>query len=130
MKPMMILLAALLVSTAACSAAGNPTTLLARGDRQVIELEEIREANVESVYDLVRARRPDWLRQRGQQSLLNDPGIYVYLDHARVGGLDAMRDIHPQSVGSVTFLDAPTANFRFGPGHLHGAIVVVSLTRG
>jgi hypothetical protein len=35
-----------------------------------------------------------------------------------------MRHIHPQTVTSITSLDAAAANYRFGQGHMHGAIVI------
>lgn len=117
-----LLLATLVV--VGCASAGNPTAQAARGNSNVIQTEEIRAANLENVYDLVRSRRPTWLRQRGNQTFQNDAGIVVYLDQARVGGIESMRQIHPQTISSVSFLDAREANFRFGQGHLHGAIVI------
>jgi hypothetical protein len=54
----------------------------------------------------------------------NDAGIIVYMDQARIGGVEGMRHIHPQTVTSISFLDAAAANYRFGQGHMHGAIVI------
>ena len=123
-RALSFLLLTVTILATGCAAPGNPTASATRTNTSVIDREEISDANVENVYDLVRARRPAWLRTRGNQTLQNDIGIVVYLDQARVGGVESMRQIHPQDVASVTFLDAAAANFRFGQGHLHGAIVV------
>lgn len=112
-----------------CASTGEPGTASARRDARVIALDEIRSSNVENVLDLVRASRPGWLRVRGARTVENDQGIVVYLDQTRLGPVEAMRDVHPQDVESLTFFDAAAANHRFGQGHLHGAIVI-STRRG
>jgi hypothetical protein len=109
---------------AGCASAANPTSRADRGRGGIIDVEEIRAANVENVLELVRARRPAWLRIRGTMTMENDAGIIVYMDQARIGGVEGMRHIHPQTVTSITFLDAAAANYRFGQGHMHGAIVI------
>ncbi len=122
--PALLLLLLLLLLLASCGGPGSPTAQAGRTNSSVITMAEIQETNVENVLDLVRSRRPAWLRTRGNQTMQNDAGIVVYLDQSRVGSVDAMRQIHPQDVASVSFLDAAAANYRFGQGHMHGAIVI------
>ncbi len=107
-----------------CASAANPTSRTDRGRGGIIDVDEIRAVNVENVPELVRARRPAWLRIRGTMTIENDAGIIVYMDQARIGGVEGMRHIHPQTVTSIAYLDAAAANYRFGQGHMHGAIVI------
>jgi hypothetical protein len=48
----------------------------------------------------------------------------VYLDNARLGGPETLREIHTGSITSVRFYDSAKAQYRFGIGHTHGAILV------
>ena len=80
----------------------------------------------ETAYDAVRLLRPSFLRiaghlTRGQVEL---PETAVYVDGARVGGLEALRLIPLRNVSAIRLvkpLDAVTA---FGRGHGGGALMV------
>ena len=50
----------------------------------------------------------------------------VYLDGTRVGERDALRDIQTVEIETMQFLDARQATFRFGAGHVNGAILVTT----
>lgn len=114
-----------------------------RQDRQVITLEEIQDANLGNVYELVQSLHPQWLRIRGLQSgseatviqgganqpTIVTPGlptIVAYLDNSRLGGIEALRTIATADAESVEFLTAAQATYRWGTGHHHGAILVTS----
>lgn len=121
-----LLLALFLVASAGACAGGMARSGAPPADARVIAGDEIRATNVENAYELVRSLRPQWMRTRGQQSIHHDPGIRVYLDNTALGSLDALRQLHPQNIESIRFLDAAAANYRFGTGHTQGAIVVIS----
>ena len=115
-------------------------------DRSVIGIREIREARAENVYELVRSLRPEWLRTRGVASMretprgrstgpnpddveITQPGIgtvKVYLDDSHYGDLDSLRELQPGHVGEIRFLDTREATMKWGGGHLHGAIHVIT----
>ena len=113
-------------------------------DLEQILSNEIAESGVSNAYDLVQARRPRWLATRGTNTFREgariveydersvvieeskDQTILVYLDDAKMGGVDALREIPVASIVMVRFLDARAATFRFGSGHDHGAIVVLT----
>lgn len=121
------LLTALVASLVACSSAGTGSA--ARGDRNLVTTEELRQAVSSNVYEFVQSSRPMWLRRRGQTSINNEGDIVVYLDGNRLGGPDALRSISPTHVERMQFLDAPAAQQRFGVGHSHGAILVFTRQR-
>jgi hypothetical protein len=113
-----------------------------RGEQEVISLEEIQAASASNVFELVQRIHPEWLRERGTQSFSEGdkvqgdiqgttvtpglPTILVYQDNARMGGLDALRSIPIADVGSVQFLNAAQATYRFGIGHAHGVILLTT----
>lgn len=122
-----------------------PAPRAERPGRDVLTLREIREARGSSLYQVIRSLRPEWLRVRGTASMRETPRgrttgpdpddvavqpgiptIRVYLDDARIGDIDDLRLMPPGSVGEVRFLDAAEATHRWGAGHLHGAIHVIT----
>jgi hypothetical protein len=93
-------------------------------NRTVLLLDEIRASGSATAYDVVETLRPMWFMKRGTQSFFFDKDVVVYLDAARLGDRTALREIPAMTVGSMRFLDAKDANFRFGQGHPYGAIIV------
>lgn len=55
-----------------------------------------------------------------------DPGILVYLDRQRYGGLQTLREIPIATVEEIRFLHVGEANSLFGMGHPHGVIQIIS----
>lgn len=88
--------------------------------------EELRSATQSNLYDLIRAVRPRWMRQRGQGSINRPEGVRVYVDGSPADGLGALRGIEVTSVGSVEYLDGGSATMRWGTGHPNGAILVTT----
>lgn len=100
-------------------------------DPNVIAEDELREASGQTLFDVVRALRPAWLRSRGPTTLLrqNEGALVVYVDGVRFGDMDSLRQLTPRSVRSARFYHPTDAQARFGPGHLQGAIEVTTLAR-
>ena len=103
---------------------GGADGTTARPDRNVITLPEVQAARTDNAYELVRTLHPMWLRKRGSNSVRYDGDIVVYLNEARIGGPEALRQIESASVTSIRYYDPGAANFKFGSGHQHGAIQV------
>ena len=118
-RPGVVVLA---LAMAACGSRRASRPAVEAGD--VIVRHEIVAAHVQNVYELVERLHPQWLRKRGVNHLQNDGDIVVYLDNARLGGPESLREIHVGGVSSVRFYDAGRAQYRFGVGHTHGAILV------
>lgn len=122
------ILAGLALMTVACATKAStpdPTISSAqRGSRDFIGAEEIESSGGGNALDFIRKVRPMWLIKRGPQSLQNEGDVIVYMGTARMGGLQALREIPLSSLSSLRYLDVAAANYRFGAGHPYGAIVV------
>jgi hypothetical protein len=142
-------LIALVALLSACAGAGAGANSSPRGDSNVITREQLDRLGGQNLYDVIQGARPAWFRTRGTQSFRENatgsgggrpaeasaqvvPGtgtIVVYLDNTRIGDIDSLRQITPQNVESIHFVDAATATNRWGGGHMHGAIQVIPRTR-
>lgn len=124
--PSLLALSILLVSSA-CASSRQARPVSERGD--VIAQHQIDADGSRTVYELVQRLHPLWLQKRGTNTINNEGDIVVYLDNARLGGPETLREILAGNVASVRFLDAGRAQYRFGVGHMHGAIVVTTRSR-
>ena len=120
-------LAVMLGAAAACASTQGPRTS-GRRDARLLGAEEIRTSSASNLYDVIRSQRPEWLIKRGQTSINLEGDIVVYVDNVALGGPESLKSIDVQSVQSARFLNASEAQMRYGVGHMHGAIVVVTRT--
>ena len=120
-----LLLAACASGTGGASGASAPT---ARRDPNVITAEEIRTTPAQTLYDAVRALRPAWMMRSRPTALSQQQQtqLLVYVDGTRFGGMDSLRRLNPGSVQAVRYYSPSSAEARFGPGHLQGAIEVIT----
>jgi hypothetical protein len=120
----------LVMAVSSCASTGaSPSPL---GDPDVITRGEIEESTAATAYDLVLNERPQWLRTRGLSTLAQAAGqedIVVYFNNARLGFRDAMRRVSLGAVQYLQFFDAREATYRWGAGHLHGAILISTQRR-
>lgn len=112
MKIRILLSTAAMLALGACASSGvswtEPRT--AGPFNSVITQEEIVSTGATNLYDVVLRLRPAWLRGRGMQNFGGQTGmILVYQDHVRMGEVSALREMAPNYVVSVRFLDAATA---------------------
>jgi hypothetical protein len=135
-----VLLGIAALFTAGCGGAAGSGGGAGPSAHSVITLEEMEQSRYGNTYELVQSLRPAWLRPRGAQSVgeaargsgvggqvavqAGQEQLLVYLDRARLGGPEVLRQIDPLNIGSITFLDRAQATYRFGPGHLHGVILL------
>jgi hypothetical protein len=116
-----VLLAMLAVGCAsAASRSGQSANLLTR--------EEVMAANVSNLYDAVQRLRPRWLNVRGARSLSQlSTEIVVYQDLTHLGGVDVLRQLSPEMISRLRYLDGATATASLpglGSRHVVGAIVI------
>lgn len=115
----------LVLLSGACSRAGGPETGdMTRRDPNRLTSVEILDSNSQSAYDAVRLLRPAWLRVRGQSSFSAAQPVVVYIDGVRMGGPENLAGLTIESVESLEYISALTANQRFGIDHTNGAILV------
>lgn len=117
---------AVLVATFTLACASTPGTGTAGRSRNVITAEEIHSVNRTTLFDVVQALRPEFLRGRGVQTLGNasSTAVVVYLDGVRAGGPEALQRLTPDSAIEIRYLDARDATTLYGTGHTSGAILV------
>lgn len=131
-------------ATLACAAAAgaqNPAN--ATRNPNQIALQELQGASAANAYELVQTLRPQWLRQRGHETIrtqqierpngrgrievattADEPEIIVYINDSRFGTVDSLHDIPATGVGSLEFISPAKATLRWGSGHTKGVIVV------
>ena len=97
-----------------------------RGDSTMITREQILASHYQSAYDVVEALHGNWLRARGSDSFQAPGQVVVYMDNSRLGGVDQLRAIAATTVGSIRFIDAVSAQARWGVGHTQGVIYVAT----
>jgi hypothetical protein len=98
-------------------------------DGDIITAEELGNTTVSTVYDAVRQLRPAWLLRSRPTAVVrqNQAQLVVYVDGVRYGGFESLRQVTKASVAFVRYYSPGSAEARFGPGHLLGAIEVKSL---
>lgn len=92
----------------------------------ILTREEIVEAGQMDALQLVRSERPQWLFRRGARTMSGDTDIVVYLDGARLGGPETLVQIAAITVERMRHYSEREAQYRWGVGHLHGAIEVIT----
>lgn len=132
---------------AACRPVGLDVSPPRSPARSPITTDEIQRSGVSgSVYDLVYTLRKSWLNTRGIDALsegpmvfnsggqevivVGEPKLLVYLDNLRLG---TIAELHKMAIGGVTgvrYYDGAEATNRWGAGHTHGAIQVLTVTEG
>ena len=95
------------------------------------EIQEMQEAGVRDLYELVSRQRPSWLQTRTERSLQLETAVLVYHNESRLGGVDALRGYPLLLVTSLRYLDAAQAGLLPGAGsaHVEGAIVIRTASR-
>lgn len=123
-----VLLTACASRTGGVAATATPS---ARRDPNVITAEEITARPAQTLYDAVRALRPEWMMRNRPTALMpqQEGQLIVYVDGTRFGNVESLRQFVPSSVQTVRYYSPSAAEARFGPGHLHGAIEVITTPR-
>ena len=112
-----------------CAPRASQTTT-GRLDRTVITRDQMLQANYASVYDAVAALRSLWLQPRGPDSFVAPSIVWVYVDGARTGAVDVLRNMQPRMVNTVRFYDGPSATSRWGVDNAAGVIHVSTWSEG
>ena len=114
---------ALLVGCAAKGAQSSAPGI----DPAVIQRDQIAATPYTNAFDLVQALHPDWLRSKGPADGFNAPtAVLVYVDGARMGGVDQLKRLSSSVIFSVRYYDGFAASARWGPDHSQGVVFVVT----
>src|SRR5438874_1145056 len=135
--------ASLVISALGCSSAsssGTNTAATPKANPDLITTGEIDSQPFRDAYDIVQMLRPTWFSKKSGSSSTRrigvspsnsaiGAGLLVYLDNARMGGVEALRQITPNAIESLRFMDAATATAMLpgiGSSVITGAIVAHS----
>lgn len=118
--------AASLVALATACAAQSSGRNSGRTDASLITRDQIAAVHSLSAYEIVEALHSNWLRPHGPDSFQNPSVVLVYLDDARLGGVETLRAISPPTIAWIRFYDGVTAQARWGVGHAAGVIFVAT----
>lgn len=112
--------------------------------RSVISTAEIQKFGSNgSVHDLVHALRKSWLnlqhislretptitaqgKREAHVTPASDATLIVYLDNVKIGNIEELRSLNLAGVLEVRYYNAGQAMRRWGSGHEHGAIEVIT----
>lgn len=136
-----VLLAACATGGASGSASGAKT------NADLITTAEIDAGTFRDAYDIVQRLRPNWFTKAratsggglsgtqvsGSSAVQSGggSGLIVYLDNAKMGGTETLRDMSASSIGTLQYMDAATATAKLpgiGSAIVSGAIVATSRT--
>ncbi len=118
-----------LISTG-CASSGTVGFSGTPWKRDVITGPELIADSGPSAYETVERLRPFFfvdaqIHARGQSpELPTTVPLVVYLNMARLGGVDALRNVPSSAVSSIQYIRPSAAMTRFGSGHTGGVIVV------
>jgi hypothetical protein len=139
-----------ILAACATSAASGTRPAAAKTNPDFIATAEIDAGTFRDAYDIVQRLRPNWFTKArassggglsgtqvsgsaggmsGVQSSSSSAGLVVYLDNARMGGPEALRDMSASSIQSLQYMDAATATAKLpgiGSSIVSGAIVATS----
>ena len=114
---------------ASSAAPGAPGAAPARPNRNVITQEQMVQQHFKNAYEAVQALHPNWLTTRGTDSFRSPSQVWVYLDDAKLGGVDQLTTIAPSTVGTIRHFNGVDASARWGLDHGAGVIQVISRVR-
>lgn len=114
------------VGLIACSSAERSTGDRPNRSTNVLNEEEILQANSSNVYDLVSKLRPKWLYGRGTKSFLSPEASVpiVYVNGVRHGTVETLYNLHVADISQIRYLSASEATTRYGLDHTSGAILI------
>jgi hypothetical protein len=130
-RPLTVALGALLL-LAACGGAsrgnGGPGDPAPVRSSDAVTREDLgRVSTSSSLFEALHALRPTWFQINPTTLRPEREGdVVVYLDQSRLGGPESLRTIQVDVVTLVRHYTAYEAEARFGLGHMHGAIQVVT----
>jgi hypothetical protein len=117
---------ALLAACAGSRSQGTSTPAggVARFNRNVITVEEMRAQRITHAEEAVRILRPAWLQQRGATSMAVETRVRYYMDTS-IRPLSGLHRVPGGQTAAVLYFPPLEAQTRFGLNHQQGAIAIL-----
>ena len=106
--PIALMVATLLVACAQPRSGGW------RGVGNVLTYDDLVATNETDLYMAIQSLRPRWLRPRAETSFVADTHVTVFVDGSPRGVASELVGMPLTDIGTVTYLSASDATFRFG----------------
>ena len=122
----LVLLLVSLLAACAPAGTGGPGR-----SSDLITAAEIQANPSPNAYELIRKLHPTWLRGRGSTSLREPSAansIVVYLDEARFGGVDSLRQLSTSGIHAIRYLSPASPGVRI-QGNENAYVIQVVLER-
>ncbi len=116
--------AAAVLTISACASSESSSS--ATRDRDVITQEELESVGRGFMYEAIQRLRPRWLDSFRSAVGGAQEGPRIYLDGQYWGDVEQLRTFDITGVVEARYLNSNDATTRFGPGHLAGAILIVT----
>ena len=102
----------------------------ATSDPNVLTGDDVRRTGIGNLWDALRRLRPQWMRARGQTSMVGQRAVepVVYVAGVPHGDLRSLQRMNTLQVRRVEFIDALDATTLFGTG-VSGGVIMVDLDR-
>lgn len=115
-----------------CGTSGYTDERVPAARSNVLSRDEIEATNARNMYEIIERLRPRWLIVRGTRSIQAETSILVYQENIKLGSIEVLRQISPDMVRSVEYIEGIKAMSilpGIGMGHVAGAIVITPITR-
>jgi hypothetical protein len=119
----------MLAACAGSNATRNSRDAAPSQNADFIMAEELAGTNGSTAYDAVQQLRPAWILRSRPKTVVqgSQSQLLVYVDGMRyAAGIESLRLVPIRAVVSLQYFSPGSAEGRFGPGHLLGAIEVVT----
>lgn len=136
--PVCVLVAAGACASSASTPATTPGVATAEQtapsrDRDVITQQELAQPEVraQSVLDVVRSLRPQYLNERGKNSHSDEEAgkVHISIDNGRILPLDELQNIHANTVLEIRYLNIAAAMQKFGGAAREGPVILVRMLK-
>lgn len=118
-----MLAAAPLAAVAACASGGAAS---GGSNSRVLTREDMTDYLQQDLHEAILRLRRNWLRRRAAGGTSGTDAVQVHVNGARMGGVNALRDIRVSNVARVEYMSGTDATTRYGTGYGGGAILVTT----
>ena len=124
MKALVVSMTLLVLASAAGCSNLQPVDSSTRANRDHLTREQIQASGLATAFDLIRAQRVSWLRERHRPYRRSDEAIAVYLDGSYFGGQESLYHFATRDIFSLRRIRPEDTLRLLGRDHPNGAILI------
>lgn len=124
------LIMSLLISASSLGCAQKAGIGTIEKSRYIITAEEIAESSANTAFEAVQFLRPELLNRDTRRSITFETGgpveAWVYVDNARIGRKDRLKDITAREIAKIEYIPSRDAGAKYGSGHAGGVFSITT----